>query len=166
MHEWETVCGYSKACSGILLEGYDRESDAKIKKAERDIQYYMRYFKGYISQKDSVKHLEKLILKVRNQQDEYAKQTELMHPTVEYLIPIISMIIQSRNIIKYCYVMNYFIEERKDFLEFIQQELILRTEYLTHLVEKDIESLEKLEIVNLSQILKSTLSGIHEQFTL
>ena len=166
MHEWETVCGYSKACPGTLLKGYDQESDAKIKKAERDVQYYMHYFKGFMNQKDSVKHLEKLIHTVQKKQDEYSKKTGLMHDTVEYLISTISMIIQSRNIIKYCYVMNYFMEERKEFLEFIQQELILRTEYLTHLVEKDIESLSKLEILNLSRILQTTLSGIHEQFSL
>jgi ariadne-1 len=165
MHQWDTICGYEKKCPGILLEGYGQESDSKIRKAEKDIQYYMHYFKGYMSQKDSVKHLEKLMKKIQVQQDQYSERTHLVHDTVEYLIPIISMIIQSRNIIKFCYVMNYFMEERKEFLEFIQQELIIKTEYLTHLVEKDFDTLEKIEIINLSRILKSTLSGIHEQFT-
>ncbi len=164
MHQWDTVCGYDKACKGNLMEGYEREGEMKVRKAKDDLQYYMRYFKGYMSQKDSVKHLEKLISKIMEKQTQFSKKNGLMHETVDYLVPTVSMIIQSRNIIKYCYVMNYFMEDRKEFLEFIQQELILRTEYLTHLVESDFETLPRVEIVNLSRILQSTLSGLHEQF--
>lgn len=164
MHPWETNCGYSKSCNGIMLEGYDRVAEEKVKKATLDLQYYMHFFKGFMSQKDAIKFSialkEKMVLKSHELSEHFGSLQE----TGEYLIEALNVIIQARNVIKYMYVYIYFQPDNKHLIDSIQGDFMNKTDYLTALTEKPIQELNKTEIVNCSIRLHSELSMIHSYF--
>lgn len=164
MHPWETNCGYSKSCNGIMLEGYDRVAEEKVKKATLDLQYYMHYFKGFMSQKDSIKFSISLREKMIQKSHELSNHFGALHETGEYLIDAINIIIQSRNVIKYIYVYCYYLSDNKHLIESTQGDFMNKTDYLTSLTEKPIQELNKMEILDCSSRLQTELSIIHSFF--
>lgn len=164
MHPWETNCGYSKNCNGIMLEGYDKVAEERVKKATLDLQYYMHYFKGFMSQKDALKFSILLKEKMIHKSHQLSEYFGSLHETGEFLIEALNVIIQARNVIKYMYVYSYFEPENKHLVDSTQGDFMNKTDYLTSLTEKPIQELNKTEIVNCSIRLKSELSMIHSYF--
>ncbi len=164
MHPWETNCGYSKACNGKILEGYDRATEEKVQKATLDLQYYMHYFKSFMSQKMAVKYSIQLKEKMIQKSHDLSELHGSLHETGEYLIQALNVIIHARNVLKYMYIYTYYMTDNKLFIESIQGDFLNKIDYLTSLTEKPIAELNKIEIMNSSSRLQSEVVNIHSLF--
>ena len=164
MHPWETNCGYSKACNGKMLEGYDRVAEDKVQKATLNLQYYMHYYKGFMSQKDAIKFSIRLKEKIIQKSIELSEFFGSLQETGEYLVEALNIVIQARNVLKYLYIYNFYLSENKELSEAMLGDLMNKTDYLTSLTEKKIQELDKAEIMDFSSRLKGDISHIHTIF--
>ncbi len=167
MHKWDTNCGYSKSCNGIVKEGLETDNDKKIKtQAATEIQHYLKHYQAFMKQKDAIKFALKLkdVLKVKK--EEWKIMQGAVNMDGEYLLDSLQTIIWSRNILKNINIWTFFMTDnnKKQLVNHYYDDLINRTEYLTYLIERPVEDLEQEVILNMNDVLKNSIKSITEFF--
>ena len=163
MNKWDTNCGYTKSCNGVVKEGYETENERKIKnEAASEIRYYLSHYQSYMKQKDAIKFAQKLKSTLDNKIDEWKMYIGEISETGEFLYEAIETVIWSRNILKHIIIAKYFMEDenKKILLNHYIEDMIIQTELLTSLTEKSIQEINKINILNTTGLLKNSIHSI------
>lgn len=165
MNKWEEVCGYGKPCKGIMNKNIPQDTDDNIKlKLKNDLNYYQKYYSAYMVQKDSLKYTMKQWVNLKNKKEELIEMHGLLNESGDYLIDAVECVVKGRNIIKHLIIFDYFETDsnKKVLLEDYRIKLISMIEYLTSLIEKPIDELDRNEIMDHYGKSMLSLQSVHE----
>ena len=146
-------------------ESGNDESDKE--NAKRELETYIHYFERYINHdralkfaEDDIKSAEKRVLRFQTEQAGALVDSLFLKQAVE-------QVIECRRVLKNTYIYGYFIsrednQQKKTLFEYQQQMLEMHTEKLHGYTEKNIEKVEKAEVMNLTAVGKHFLEKLLE----
>jgi ariadne-1 len=136
---------------------FDREADTKMTKERhktgdavaRFMHYLTRYQNHEEAQSFAKTKRDKLKAQLQEEKDDF------MEMKLKLLIPALDQIVESRRVLKYTYVVAFYMEDsdprNKNLFEHLQEMLEKNTEYLQELVEGD-EDIEQESYVDFEQL--------------
>ncbi|CAM9276486.1 unnamed protein product [Ectocarpus sp. 8 AP-2014] len=159
--------GYYKCNKYEAKEG---DGDNDVAKAKAELDRYLHYYKRYQAHDSSQQIAEK-------QQDATERRmVELQESSagsawidVQFLKTAMEQLIECRRVLKYTYVMSYYIEEKtpaKELFEHHQENLEKYTERLHELSESPLEKIERTNVINYTRctdrFCKSLLQSVQD----
>ena len=97
-----------------------------------------------------------------------AKSQDASHSSwveVQFLKDVVEQVILCRRLLKYTYVLGYFLPEKtaeKELFEYHQEMLEKNTERLHELTEMDVNSVDRTEVINLTRVTERFVLSLKE----
>ncbi|KAL9541663.1 hypothetical protein MBANPS3_008996 [Mucor bainieri] len=168
--DWKTHSGQAYNCNRYT------EDTAGLSKKRASLERYLHYWTRYTNHQNSSKLDQALYKKTESSMLQVQNTSDLTWIEVQFLKRAVDMIVQSRNTLKWSYVMAYYMDKnnQKTIFEDNQRDLEVATEHLSELLETPIQSenvadlrqrvLDKSVYVGQRQstLIKDTAKGLYE----
>ena len=82
---------------------------------------------------------------------------------VQFLKQAVEQVIECRRVLKYTYVLGYFLEDltqEKRLFEYHQEMLEKHTETLHHYTEMSLDNLDRTQVINLTRVAEKFMSSL------
>ncbi|OAD00979.1 hypothetical protein MUCCIDRAFT_43025 [Mucor lusitanicus CBS 277.49] len=134
--DWKTHSGQAYNCNRY------REDTAGLSKKRASLERYLHYWTRYTNHQNSSKLDQALYHKTESAMLQVQNTSDLTWIEVQFLKRAVDMIVQSRNTLKWSYVMAYYMDKdnQKTIFEDNQRDLEVATEQLSELLETPIQS--------------------------
>jgi len=144
----------SYRCNRFTASGDSDSSD--VAKAKRELERYLHYYNRFAAHTQAEKFAKDHLKKIESKMAVFQEQAQAATwVDVEFLRAANEQLVECRRVLKYSYVIAYYLSEnaenemQKQRFEYHQEMLERFTEKLSELSEKkDIASIEKLEVIN------------------
>jgi ariadne-1 len=137
--------------------------DSAASRAKAELDRYLHYYKGYAAHDQSLKF-------ANQQRDQAEKRMVEMQETersawidVQFLKNAVEQLIDCRRVLKYTYVLGFFLVDgssEKELFEHNQSNLQKYTETLSDLTEKDFASISRTDVVNYTRVTERFMQGL------
>ncbi|CCI48337.1 unnamed protein product [Albugo candida] len=161
--------GYYK-CNRYDAQATVADSDAARAKAELD--RYLHYYQRYANHSEAGK------FSSRMREGTESRMVELQRShrqsswiDVQFLNASTEQLIECRRVLKYTYVLGYYLlpGKEKSLFEYLQENLEKNTEHLTGLIEGPLELMDRSDIINYTRVtetfLRNLLAGVEDGLT-
>ena len=155
----QTTGGYYKCnrFEAVVSDGSDAQK-AKVE-LDRYLHYYQRFHahdRSLVYASSSREEAEKRMVEIQE-----AGKTAWID--VQFLRQAVEQVIDCRRVLKYTYVLGYFLEDNtqeKRLFEHHQEMLEKHTETLHHYTEMPLESIDRTQVVNLTRVAEKFMSSL------
>ena len=171
-HEFCWICMGNWADHGASTGGYYKcnrfggadAEDAKAEdgkemspeeRAKRELDRYLHYYQRFHNHDQAGKFAVKAIVKSEQRMEELQEASGGQSwVDVEFLRHATECLVECRRVLKYTYVLGFYMlsGKERDLFEFLQEDLEKHTEMLTENTEKPIEEMNRPDIVNYTRV--------------
>jgi ariadne-1 len=144
--------------------------DSSVERAKAELDRYLHFYQRYHDHNMSLKFAGNQLLGTEQRMIEMQEHGQDWS-AVQYLKEATNVVINCRRVLKYTYVMGYFLEEKsekeiafKQLFEHHQEMLEKNTEGLSELTEKPLEELTREHVVNLTRVTANFLDSLLTAF--
>ena len=172
-HEFCWICNGPWSEHGANTGGYYKcnkydanqlpAEESAAQKAKAELERYLHYYKGYAAHAESLKY-------ANQQRDAAERRMVEMQETersawidVQFLKTAVELLIDCRRVLKYTYVLGYFLEDgsnEKELFEHHQSNLQAFTEHLSGLTEKEFGQMNRTEVVNYTRVTEKFMHSL------
>lgn len=136
----------------------DKQDEAKAD-LDRYLHYYQRYHNHDQSKRFAQRQRVKTEERMTNLQQRGEGDTWM---DVQFLKAATDQVFECRQVLKYTYAFGYYLTQgpEKELFEYLQQELEKNTEHLSELSERQLDKLDRQQVVNYTRVTKKFLQNL------
>jgi len=142
-----------------------KKKEDDVSQAKRELDRYIHYYKRYQGHDQSLKYAAKQREQAEARMTELQKKGGKGWIDVQFIMEAAEQLIECRRVLKYTYAYAFQMPDgpRKQLFEFSQGQLEQNTEKLHELSEKDVEAIDRSELINYTRVTKGFLQKLLEE---
>ena len=132
-------------------------------KAKLSLDRYLHYYQRFIAHDRSLKHASGYREEAESKMLGLQESGKSAWIDVQFLKQAVEQVIECRRVLKYTYVLGYFLEDltqEKRLFEYHQEMLEKHTETLHHYTEMSLDNLDRTQVVNLTRVAEKFMSSL------
>jgi len=134
-----------------------------VEKAKAELERYLHYYQRYHGHDSALKFASNLREAADKRMTEQQESSKSSWIDVQFLRQAADQVIECRRVLKYSYVLGYFLKENsveKQLFEHHQEMLEKNTEKLQEYTEKPIDKIDRTQVVNLTRVTEKFMSSL------